>query len=107
MHMLRKFGYIVQAASNGKEVLECLSRKTFDLILMDIQMPELDGFETTRIIRESNKLYSQVPIIAMTANAMKGDDDKCIDAGMDDYISKPINADTFRQKVDLWIGRGR
>jgi|GEM_PF-2192579 len=105
MHMLHKFGHTADAADNGKEVLECLSRRNYDLILMDIQMPELDGFETTRIIRESNKTYSQIPIIAMTANAMKGDEDKCINAGMDDYISKPIDADTFKQKVDLWIGR--
>jgi two-component system sensor histidine kinase/response regulator len=64
----------------------------------------LDGFETTRIIRESNKFYSAIPIIAMTANAMKGDDAKCIDAGMNDYISKPIDGDVFKQKLDQWIG---
>lgn len=105
IHLLREFGYTAQAVNTGKEVLDCLSRRTYNLILMDIQMPELDGFETTRIIRESNKSYSQIPIIAMTANALKGDDDKCIDAGMDDYLSKPIDADAFKQKVDLWIGR--
>lgn len=105
MHMLYKFGYNAQAVSNGKEVLECLSSRAYDLILMDIQMPELDGFETTKMIRKSGKTYGRIPIIAMTANAMKGDDDKCIDVGMNDYISKPIDADTFKQKVDLWIGR--
>jgi CheY-like chemotaxis protein len=105
LYMLHKFGYAAQAASNGTEVLEHLSRSAYDLILMDIQMPELDGFETTRIIRKSNKLYSQIPIIAMTANAMKGDEDKCFDAGMNDYISKPIDGDIFKQKVDLWIDR--
>ena len=105
MHMLSKFGYTAQAANNGEEVLECLARRRFDLILMDIQMPELDGFEATRIIRESNKSYSKIAIIAMTANAMKGDDDRCIKAGMDDYISKPIDADTFKQKLDHWIGK--
>jgi CheY-like chemotaxis protein len=105
MHLLREFGYTAQAAGNGKEVLECLSRRTYDLILMDIQMPELDGLEATRIIRKSNKAYRKIPIIAMTANALKGDDEKCIDAGMDDYIAKPIHADTFKQKVDHWIGK--
>jgi signal transduction histidine kinase/DNA-binding response OmpR family regulator len=104
MHMLRKFGYTALAASNGKEVLAQLACRSYDLILMDIQMPELDGFETTRIIRESNKIYSNIPIIAMTANAMKGDDEKCLDAGMNDYISKPIDGGAFKQKLDLWIG---
>jgi CheY-like chemotaxis protein len=105
MHMLHKFGYAAQAAGNGNEVLECLSRKTYDLILMDIQMPELDGIQTTKIIRESDKDHRQIPIIAMTANAFKGDADKCLHAGMDDYISKPVDADTARQKIDFWIGR--
>jgi two-component system sensor histidine kinase/response regulator len=105
MHILNKFGYKALAAGNGKEVLDCLSRNTYDLILMDIQMPEMDGLEATRTIRESDKTYNQIPIIAMTANAMKGDDDKCIEAGMDDYISKPIDAGTVKQKIDQWIGR--
>jgi two-component system, sensor histidine kinase and response regulator len=72
---------------------------------MDIQMPELDGIETTKIIRKSNEIHHQVPIIAMTANAVKGDADECIRAGMDDYIPKPVDADTVKQKVDYWIGR--
>ncbi len=105
IHMLNKFGHTAHAANNGKEVLEYLSRSAFDLILMDIQMPELDGLETTRIIRESNKAFSRIPIIAMTANAIKGDEDRCISVGMDDYISKPIIADTVKKKVRYWIGR--
>ncbi len=105
LHLLGRFGYKAQAAINGKEVLGCLSRGTYDLILMDIQMPEMDGFETTRIIRQSNKSYRRIPIIAMTANAMKGDEDKCMHAGMDDYISKPIDADIVKEKIDYWIGR--
>jgi len=72
---------------------------------MDIQMPELDGIQTTKIIRESDKAHRRVPIIAMTANAIKGDAEKCLHAGMDDYISKPVDADTVRQKIDFWIGR--
>ena len=105
IHLLTKFGYEVQAVNNGKEVLASLPQRTYDLILMDIQMPELDGFETTRIIRESKTPHSQIPIIAMTANAMKGDDEKCIQAGMDDYISKPVDPNTLQQKVDHWLGK--
>jgi signal transduction histidine kinase/DNA-binding response OmpR family regulator len=105
LHMLHKFGYAAQSAGNGNEVLECLSRKTYDLILMDIHMPELDGIQTTKIIRESDKAHCRIPIIAMTASAIKGDADKCLHAGMDDYISKPVDAEAVRQKIDFWIGR--
>jgi CheY-like chemotaxis protein len=105
LHILGKFGYTVHAADNGKEVLARLSQERYDLILMDIQMPELDGFETTRVIRESSRSYRRIPIIAMTANAIIGDEDKCLAAGMDDYISKPINVDIVRDKVALWIDK--
>jgi signal transduction histidine kinase/DNA-binding response OmpR family regulator len=105
LHMLRNFGYKAQAASNGKEVLECLALRTYDLILMDIQMPEMDGYEATRAIRKSQIIYNQIPIIAMTANAMKGDDEKCFEAGMDDYIAKPIDATMLQQKIEHWISK--
>jgi signal transduction histidine kinase/DNA-binding response OmpR family regulator len=103
--MLGKFGYKAQAVSNGKEVLECLVLRSYDLILMDIQMPEMDGYEATRAIRKSQAGYSKIPIIAMTANAMKGDDDKCFEAGMDDYIPKPIDVTMLQKKVDHWISK--
>jgi CheY-like chemotaxis protein len=105
LSMLGKLGYKVQAVSDGKEVLECLALRSYDLILMDIQMPEMDGYETTRTIRESQVLDSQIPIIALTANAMKGDDEKCLEVGMDDYLAKPINAKLLQEKISRWIGK--
>ncbi len=88
--MLTKAGYTVQVVDNGRKALEgyCNNPDAFDLILMDIQMPEMDGLEATRQIRKRG--FTSIPIIAMTANAMVGDKEKCIESGMDDYISKPI-----------------
>ncbi len=98
LRMLEKLGYRAEVAANGLEAIELLRHKRYDLILMDIQMPEMDGFEATRLIRQDPgddedglpKAIHSIPIIAMTAHAMKGDRDKCINAGMDDYISKPV-----------------
>jgi CheY-like chemotaxis protein len=92
MRMIEKFGFQVDAASNGKEALKTLEGFRYDVVLMDIQMPELDGFDTTKIIRDaqSKVLDHHVPIIALTAHAMKGDKEECLKAGMNDYISKPI-----------------
>lgn len=88
--MLSKAGYTVQVVGNGRLALETFTKNPdqFDIILMDIQMPEMDGLEATRQIRD--KGFTDIPIVAMTANAMKGDKEKCIEAGMNDYISKPI-----------------
>ncbi|MCK5662335.1 MAG: response regulator, partial [Thiotrichaceae bacterium] len=88
--LLQQAGIKVTIANNGQECLDNLEENTFDCILMDIQMPVLDGLETTRKIRQMAK-YNDLPIIAMTANAMKTDIDNCHDAGMNDHISKPIN----------------
>jgi len=78
-------------SANGKEALAALEKNTFDLVLMDVQMPEMDGFEATMAIREKEKASGHhLPIIAMTAHAMAGDRERCLNAGMDDYISKPI-----------------
>ena len=90
--MLEKMGYKITVANTGAEVLSQLSAGSFDLVLMDVQMPEMDGIETTRRIRnEESNSSAHLPIIAMTAHAMKGDRERCLEAGMDGYVSKPIN----------------
>ena len=91
--LLEKQGHAVSVAATGREVLFALRHRTFDLVLMDVQMPEMDGYEATAIIREQEKFSgAHLPIIAMTAHAMKGDRERCLAQGMDDYISKPIQA---------------
>ena len=90
-HVLNKMGYEPDIAQDGKETLDLVNSKSFDVVLMDIQMPEIDGLEATRIIRR--QLMKQPVIIAMTANAMQEDKEACLQAGMNDYISKPINLD--------------
>ena len=90
LRVLEKQGHQVVTASNGRAALERLEKATFDLILMDIQMPEMDGFEATAVIRkEEESTGKHLPIIAMTAHAMEGDRERCLAAGMDGYISKP------------------
>lgn len=98
--MLEKLGYDVEIAENGKEVIQIVEKNDFDLILMDVQMPEMDGFQATQKIREleqnSNK---HIPIIALTAYAMKGDREKCLSVGMDGYLSKPINFKDMKDTI--------
>jgi two-component system sensor histidine kinase/response regulator len=103
--VLNKAGYQVEIVNNGKEAVEryAQSPEEFDLILMDIQMPELDGMKASRLIRE--KGFENVPIIAMTAHAMKGDREKCIDAGMNDYITKPIKREIVFEILGKWVLR--
>lgn len=104
--ILNKLGYQdIDSAYNGIEALDMLGRKNYQLVLMDCQMPELDGFETTRRIRENelNSNKSHLPIIAMTALAMKGDRKKCIDAGMDDYLVKPVQPGILSEKLSKWL----
>ncbi len=95
VRLLEKMGHTVHVAWNGQEALEALRGEAFDLVLMDCQMPEMDGYEATRRIRRGDDgvWQSEVPVIAMTANAMKGDRERCLEAGMDDYIPKPIKPD--------------
>jgi len=90
--ILEGAGIVVQIVNNGKKAVEALQRSRFDAVLMDIQMPEMDGYEATKIIRKDSK-FKSLPIIAMTAHAMKGDEEKCLEAGMDGYVSKPISQD--------------
>ena len=99
--MLQKRGHIVSFAKDGREVLALALRQSFDLILMDVQMPEMDGYEATRAIREmERKTDAHVPIVALTAHAQNSDRDLCLDAGMDDYIAKPIHLADLLQKVE-------
>ena len=91
VRLLEKWGHKVTIASNGRKALDALSKDSYDLILMDVQMPEMNGWEATRAIREMERETGRhIPIIAMTAHAMKGDDEKCFASGMDDYLAKPI-----------------
>jgi CheY-like chemotaxis protein len=101
VHILGKKGHKVTVANNGQEVLSILKKKTFDLILMDVQMPEMDGFEATVTIRKKEKkTRSHIPIIAMTAHAMKGDRERCLDAGMDDYVAKPLKPEELMKTIE-------
>ena len=87
---------IVGECSNGKETVAMIRRENPDIVFLDVQMPEMDGFEATAIIRErEKKVGGRIPIIAMTAHAMKGDEERCLAAGMDGYISKPIHSETL------------
>jgi CheY-like chemotaxis protein len=95
MHLLRQLGYHADVVSNGVEVLEALKHSSYDLILMDVQMPEMDGIEATRHIRANLPLEHQPWIVAMTAHALTSDRDRCMAAGMDNYISKPIRLENL------------
>ncbi len=101
--ILNRAGYNVTAVGNGAEVLDAVDKYKFDLILMDIQMPEVDGYAATKELRNLNNGYSKIPIIALTAHALIGDREKCIEAGMNDYLTKPIIADKLIVKVDTLL----
>jgi|GEM_PF-587863 len=104
---LRKLGYAVDGVENGQQVVDAIASgaKPYALILMDCQMPEMDGFEATRVIRlmEQAGGLRRIPVVAMTANAMQGDREACLAAGMDDYISKPVTIDALRQVLERWV----
>ncbi len=108
--VLEQLGCNVKVATNGSEALKAIEQDDFDLVLMDCQMPIMDGFDATRKICDMKKLGAirgDLPIIALTANAMKGDRQRCLDAGMDDYISKPVRTNDLREKVLSWTSRRR
>jgi len=101
IHLLEKMGHEVSLAVNGKEAVEMLRRKSFDMVLMDIQMPVMGGVEATRWIREEEqKTGSHIPIIAITAHAMSGDAEKYLQSGMDGYVSKPVGYDLLRAEIE-------
>jgi two-component system, sensor histidine kinase and response regulator len=100
LHMLTHLGHVPTIVNNGKEALQALRTGTFDLVFMDVQMPEMDGLAATRQIRESEKTSgAHIPIVAMTAHAMKGDRETCLDAGMDGYIAKPVTGKEIAKKI--------
>ena len=106
MSQLQKLGYAADIAATGVEALAAASRKVYDVILMDCAMPELDGYEATRRIREGHHGNPSVHIIAMTANALPGDREKCLEAGMDDYMSKPVHLDQLSAALRKVARRG-
>jgi PAS domain S-box-containing protein len=99
--ILNKMGYMPDLVGNGLEVLDMLEQKQYDLVFMDVQMPEMDGFEATMQITEIWK-DKRPKIVAMTANALQGDRERCLEAGMDDYISKPARPDEIREAIERW-----
>ena len=101
VHLLENRGHRVTVANNGREALELIEKQSFDLALVDVQMPEMDGLQLTQAVREKEKdAPTHLPIVAMTAYAMKGDRERCLDAGMDAYIAKPINSNELFETID-------
>jgi signal transduction histidine kinase/DNA-binding response OmpR family regulator len=104
--LLEKRGHRVTVAGNGREALAAIDKESYDLVLMDVQMPELDGIEATIAIREKEKAgENHLPVIALTAHAMKGDQERCLEAGMDAYLSKPIRAQELDELLDKYVAR--
>ncbi|MBI4844628.1 MAG: response regulator [Nitrospirae bacterium] len=101
--ILNKAGFNLDIVENGRLALEAVDRKRYDIILMDVQMPEIDGLEATKKIRSEERADRRSTIIAMTAHALKGDFERCIGAGMDDYISKPIEPQELLEKISRWV----
>jgi len=103
VRILERLGCSVEVASNGREAVECAARAPFDVVLMDCQMPEMDGYQAAAEIR--NRLGTALPIVALTAHALAGDRDRCLAAGMDDYLTKPVRVESVRAVLELWTER--
>ena len=105
MGILSKYGLNVETVANGAEAIAALSTHSYDLVLMDVQMPDMNGYEATAIIRDpkSTVRNHDIPVIAMTAHAMEGDRDKCLAAGMNDYVSKPIKPQALAATLAKWL----
>jgi len=106
LRLLQQMGYRADLASNGLEAVESIARQTYDVVLMDVQMPELDGLEATRRITARWPGAQRPRIVAMTANAMAGDREACLEAGMDDYITKPIRVEQLIEALQHTPTRG-
>jgi CheY-like chemotaxis protein len=105
MRLLQQMGYRADLASNGIEAIECCERQAYDVVLMDVQMPEMDGLEASRRITAKWPPGKRPRIVAMTANAMQGDREECLAAGMDDYVTKPIRVDALVEALMKTKGR--
>ncbi len=99
---LERLGCRVDVAADGQETIEAWSRGRYDLIFMDCQMPEMDGFEAAQAIRREEQPGERIPIIALTANAFAGEHERCLAAGMDDYLAKPIRPDALAELLNRW-----
>ena len=104
MGILQNLGFVADVVADGRSALRVLAEKDYDLVLMDCQMPEMDGYETTERIRQPDTLVRNrhIPVIATTAHAMAGDREKCIAAGMNGYVSKPLRSDALEQAIEEW-----
>jgi len=105
--ILEKLGLKVHIVSNGKSAVEALEKASYDLVLMDCQMPGMDGYQATRHIRQMNSPVCDIPVIAMTGYAMTGDREKCLEAGMDDYVTKPISPASLMEVLGRWLQEKR
>ncbi len=105
LKILERLGYEADAVANGREAIEALKAAPYTLVLMDIQMPEMDGFEATRQIRSEIQPTQnpKIPIIALTAHALQGDRERCLAAGMNDYLPKPVQPDQLEEVISRWI----
>jgi CheY-like chemotaxis protein/HPt (histidine-containing phosphotransfer) domain-containing protein len=104
VRILEKLGYTVEVAEDGLAALDACARTRYDAVLMDGQMPGMDGYEVTRRIRAQERAGERLPVIAMTASAMKGDRERCLEAGMDDYVTKPVTPETLEAALRRWVG---
>lgn len=105
VRVLSKWNFVAEVAENGRIAIEKLEEKEYDLVLMDIQMPEMDGYEATTLIRKKKWAHGTIPIIAMTAHAIKGEREKCLSLGMNDYVSKPFEPKELYTKIIKYVGK--
>jgi CheY-like chemotaxis protein len=104
--LLAHLGYTAEVAEDGREAVELFDRRAYDAILMDVQMPVMDGYDATREIRLLEKGLRRTPIIAMTATVTDGERERCLAAGMDDYLAKPIQKDVVSAMLERWVPAG-